>query len=394
MISSFFPISILSFFLVGGIITKTTMSAADTKRARDWDLPVAGIPGALNAITDVSGVLVGHATIIKGHGSLVIGEGPVRTGVTAILPTGFRHRPVFAATGKLNGNGEMTGTAWVDESGFLEEPILLTNTHAVGLVYDAVIQWRAARHFHSGKKGDYSWASLPVVAETWDGRLNDIHGGHVTKQDVFEALDSASAGLPREGNVGGGTGMVCYRFKGGIGTSSRKTANGWTLGVLVQANYGRREDLTIGGMNIGAVLQDRMPVMNSLNPRFEGNSIIVIVATNAPLLPHQLKRIVDRVPLGIGRLGGIGANSSGDLFLAFTTHKTTQNDTDERVQRAEYLSNGELDPLFVATIQATEESILNALVAAETMTGINDNKVFALPTEQVKSILKGLPDKN
>lgn len=356
------------------------------QRARDLGIPFDGNPGTNNAITDVAGVLVGHSTIIEGSGPLVVGKGPVRTGVTAILPTGGTNRLIFAATDTLNGNGEMTGTHWVDESGQLEEPILLTNTRSVGLVDDAVWDWRAARGYHQGK-GRYAFAALPVVAETWDGRLNDIHGDHVKRENVFAALDGATNGPVAEGNVGGGTGMVCHRFKGGIGTASRVTDDGYTVGVLVQANYGTRETLTIAGVPVGREISDLMPEIHSLEPMGEGNSIIVIVATDAPLLPHQLHRLCKRVPLGIAKVGGYGSNSSGDLFLAFSTAE--MNGTSQtNVSEVKMLSNDAIDPLLLATVQATEEAIVNALVAAETMTGINGNTVYALPHDRLIEVLR------
>ena len=376
---TFFRGLILTLFLSTGL-------HADSPRARDLGIPFEGTPGPYNAITDVPGVMVGHSTIIEGSGPLTIGEGPIRTGVTAILPSGKTFRPVFASWASLNGNGEMTGTKWIDESGFLEEPILLTNTHSVGKVADASISWRTKRGYHP--PGDpFGWAALPVVAETWDGRLNDIHGRHVKEKHVFEALDTARSGAIEEGNVGGGTGMVCHRFKGGIGTASRKLASGYTLGVIVQANYGLREDLTIGGIRVGRQLHQKMPILNSLAPGFEGNSIIVIVATDAPLLPHQLRRVAKRVSLGIGKTGGFGSNSSGDLFLAFST-ATTMASGKKGVIRAEMLQNDAIDPVLKATVQATEESVNNALIAAKDMEGINGNTVFALPQEELVSILK------
>jgi D-aminopeptidase len=376
---TFFRGLILTLFLSTGL-------HADSPRARDLGIPFEGTPGPYNAITDVPGVMVGHSTIIEGSGPLTIGEGPIRTGVTAILPSGKTFRPVFASWASLNGNGEMTGTKWIDESGFLEEPILLTNTHSVGKVADASISWRTKRGYHP--PGDpFGWAALPVVAETWDGRLNDIHGRHVKEKHVFEALDTARSGAIEEGNVGGGTGMVCHRFKGGIGTASRKLASGYTLGVIVQANYGLREDLTIGGIRVGRQLPQKMPILNSLAPGFEGNSIIVIVATDAPLLPHQLRRVAKRVSLGIGKTGGFGSNSSGDLFLAFST-ATTMASGKKGVIRAEMLQNDAIDPVLKATVQATEESVNNALIAAKDMEGINGSTVFALPQEELVSILK------
>jgi len=355
-------------------------------RARDLGVPFEGQPGPHNAITDVAGVLVGHTTLISGDGALEVGRGPVRTGVTAILPTGRTNRPVFAATSTLNGNGEMTGTLWIQESGFLEEPILLTNTRSVGLVHDAAWAWRLERGFHTGR-GRHDFAALPVVAETWDGRLNDIHGNHVTRSHVFAALDGATSGPVAEGNVGGGTGMVCYRFKGGIGTASRRAGGRYTIGALVQANYGLREDLIVAGVPVGRELTDLQPRILSTLPQGEGNSIVVVVATDAPLLPHQLKRLCQRVPLGIARLGGYGHNSSGDLFLAFSTVESRPGDSED-VRLAPMLANDSIDPLLLATVQATEEAIVNALVAAETMTGINGNTVYALPHERLRAVLK------
>ncbi len=280
----------------------------------------------------------------------------------------------------------MTGTTWIEESGYLEEPILISNTHSVGAVSEAVIAWRAKAKYHSEGDG-WGWASLPVVAETWDGRLNDIHGFHVKRKHVFAALDGATNGPVAEGNVGGGVGMVCHRFKSGIGTASRKLESGHTLGVLVQANYGSREDLRIAGIPVGREISDLQPVMHGLYTKVDGGSIIVIVATDAPLASHQLKRLAKRVPLGIGRTGGFGSNSSGDLFLAFSTANATRKN-DRGLIQVETVPNDEIDPFFRATVQATEEAILNALVAAETMTGINGNTVYALPLDRVRSLLR------
>ncbi len=370
------------------IFIATQVGFAEAKRAREWGIPFEGTPGELNAITDVAGVQIGHSTIIKGSGRLKAGKGPIRTGVTAILPTGRKYQPVFASHATLNGNGELTGTAWIDESGFLEEPILFTNTHSVGAVYEASIHWRREQSFH-GSNNETGWASLPVVGETWDGRLNDIHGHHVKRKHVFEALDSARAGPVPEGNVGGGTGMVCHRFKSGIGTASRITRSGYALGAIVQANYGRREDLTIAGMRVGQQLTDLMPEYDRANTTAQGNSILVVIATDAPLLPHQLRRLCNRVPLGIGRTGGYGANSSGDFFLAFSTAEIETTDNEE-LRSVTMLSNQSIDQLFLATVQATEEAILNALVAAETMEGINGNIVHALPIERLMKMLEGI----
>lgn len=353
-------------------------------RAREVGIPFQGTPGPLNAITDVAGVSVGHCTLVSGEGQLVVGKGPVRTGVTAILPTGRTYRPVFAAWSTLNGNGEMTGTTWIEESGFLEEPILLTSTHSVGAVADASIAWRRERRFHDAAD-ELSWASLPVVAETWDGRLHDIHGSHIQREDVFAALDNAASGPVEEGNVGGGTGMVCHQFKGGIGTASRLTSNGYTVGVLVQANYGRREDLSIAGVPVGRTITGLMPEVSPSG--HEGNSIIVIIGTDAPLLPHQLKRLSKRASIGLARVGGFGANSSGDLFLAFSVARPAEHRENE-VQLVPMLPNDQIDPIFIGAAEATEEAIINALVAAKTMTGINGNRVHALPLDQVQEILR------
>ncbi len=378
---------------------KPSANLIPKKRVRDRGIELPGQPGFWNAITDVPGVWVGHATLIKGDGALEIGEGPVRTGVTAILPTGRDARPVFAAVGSLNGNGELTGTHWIRESGFLEEPILWTNTHSVGAVSEASIIWRAMADYHSEAPGSYSWASLPVVGETWDGRLNDIHGFHVRRPHVFEALNSARPGPVQEGNVGGGTGMVCFRFKSGIGTASRvvaiedsETTSTYTVGCIVQANFGKREEWTMRGVNIGQRLSERLlPEMNTIEPasflklktsgEHEGNSILVTVATDAPLLPHQLTRLVNRIPLGISKVGGLGHNSSGDLFLAFSTQTVTEDSSHTQQVRA--FSNSAIDPLFEGVVQSVEESILNALFAAETMTGINGNKIHAAPVEEI-----------
>ena len=368
-----------------GILLLLWSAFVHAERARDWGIPFVGKPGPQNAITDVQGVLVGHCTLIKGSGDLHVGKGPIRTGVTAILPSGKAFRPVFAACDTLNGNGEMTGTTWVNESGFLEEPLLLTNTHSVGNVYEAVIHWRRQAGYHD-LADPFGWASLPVVAETWDGRLNDIHGHHIRQEHVFKALNSARSGAVDEGNVGGGTGMVCHRFKGGVGTSSRVMKNGYTLGVLVQANYGKRETLTIAGIRLGERITGSEMIMNGLEPQASGHSIIVIIATDAPLLPHQLKRIARRSSLGIGRTGGFGANSSGDLFLAFSTYPIGKT-SNKGLSQVSMLANSQLDAFFLATIQCVEESVINAMVAAETMVGINGNTVFQLPKEQVIRIL-------
>jgi D-aminopeptidase len=355
-------------------------------RARDLGVPFEGQPGPLNAITDVQGVEVGHTTLISGSGRLQVGQGPVRTGVTAVLPRGKQHDPVAAGWYSLNGNGEMTGTTWVEESGFLDGPVMITNTHSVGVVRDAVVAWAVEQRLKNGE--GYFW-SLPVVAETYDGDLNDVNGFHVRPEHVFAALESASAGPVAEGNVGGGTGMVCHDFKGGIGTASRKLdeeKGGYTVGALVQANYGARRNLTVAGAPVGREITDLMPVYHLEEPSPGSGSIIVVVATDAPLLPHQLKRLARRVPLGIARVGGMGADSSGDIFIAFSTANPGVANSSE-VIRLEMLPNRRMTPLFEATVFATEEAIVNALVAAETMTGINDNTIYALPHGRLREVL-------
>ena len=357
-------------------------------RARDLGVPFDGSPGPLNAITDVVGVTVGHSTIIAGEGRLEVGKGPVRTGVTAILPRGNGYEPVFAGWSTLNGCGEMTGTTWVEESGFLEGPVMITNTHSVGVVHDAVIEWILKQRMHDPSVSETSW-SLPVVAETYDGRLNDTFGFHVKKRHAFEALEDSAAGHVEEGNVGGGTGMVCHRFKGGIGTASRRLdeeEGGYTVGVLVQANYGSRELLTIAGVPVGREIPDLMPVFNG-GEGDGGGSIIVVVATDAPLLPHQLKRLARRAPLGISKVGGIGSNGSGDIFIAFSTANPGAFNRRD-ISKLKMLPNDMISGLFLANVQATEEAIVNALVAAETMTGINGNTVYAIPDDRLTSILR------
>jgi L-aminopeptidase/D-esterase-like protein len=383
--------SLTLWLLVLGIAGNASLapSIAQTRnkpRARDLGIPFEGSSGPLNAITDVKGVEVGQVTLISGDGKLVVGKGPVRTGVTAIFPRGksFRER-LFGAWFTLNGNGEMTGTTWLKESGCLGSPILITNTQSVGVVRDAVIEWNVRR----GPAGDYSGDfSLPVVAETWDGFLNDIDGFHVKKEHVFEALDHAEPGPVAEGNVGGGTGMVCHEFKGGIGTSSRmldRDDGGYVVGVLVQANYGIREFLKIAGVPVGKEIPDLLPKPG----RTEGKegSIIVVVATDAPLLPHQLERLVKRVALGVGIVGGRGNDSSGDIFVAFST-ANPEVAKKSGTARLTMLPNERISPLFWATVNATEEAIVNALVAAETMTGIDGNTVYALPHDRLREILK------
>jgi L-aminopeptidase/D-esterase-like protein len=373
-------------------------------RARDLGIPFDGATGPLDAITDVPGVEVGQVTLIAGEGRLVVGKGPVRTGVTAIFPRGRRSPDaVFAAQAALNGNGEMTGTHWLRESGFLWGPVMLTNTLSVGVVRDALIEW-------TNRQGwDHFLFALPVVAETWDGGLNDIDGFHVRKEHVFQALDRAAPGPVAEGNVGGGTGMVCHQFKGGIGTASRRLTaeqGGYTIGVLVQCNYGRRRRLSVLGAPVGREITDLMPCStlaaggserfpscaraDAGAPGRDGDgsgSIIVVIATDAPLLPHQLERLARRAGLGVGRMGGLGEDSSGDLFLAFSTANPGAS-VDTGTVRLTMLPNDRINPVFEAVVGATEEAIVNALLAAETMTGANGNRVFALPAERLVAAMK------
>ena len=360
-------------------------------RARELGIPFDGTPGPLDAITDVVGVEVGHRTLISGNGKLVVGKGPVRTGVTAIFPRGKTSTDaVFAGWFSLNGNGEMTGTTWLDEAGQLFGPVLITNTHSVGVVRDTAIKWALERLKPSAELEDAF--SLPVVAETWDGRLNDIFGFHVHPEDVYAALDGAASGPVAEGSVGGGTGMVCHGFKGGIGTASRvvKTAVGeFRVGVLVQCNYGLRPQLRIAGIPVGAELdaQDHATSGRGTDPTAEHGSIIVIVATDAPLLPHQLKRLARRVPLALGRMGSVSGDSSGDIFLAFSTANPHAADP-AAIAAVKSFPSAEITWLFEATVDATEEAIVNALVAGRTMTGINGETVEGLPHERVRAILR------
>lgn len=364
---------------------------AQKPRARDLGIPFSGTPGPLNAITDVQGVEVGHSTIITGKGENKVGKGPVRTGVTAIFPRGKQFNPVYANWYSLNGNGEMTGTTWVTESGFLETPIMITNTNSVGVVRDAVLKWYVDTNWYGEE--DW-WYTYPVVGETYDGFLNDIYGFHVKESHVREAIDNAKPGPVEEGNVGGGTGMLTLGFKGGIGTSSRIIQVGgeqYTLGVLVQSNFGAKRNLSIAGVPVGWELRDTLNTEFHAPPsnrRQEGDgSIIVILATDAPLLPHQLKRIAHRIALGVGQVGGRGSNGSGDIFLAFSTaNKDAFNrDSSTTVQT---LPNDRITPLFEATVEAVEEAIVNAMIAAETMEGIHGNKAYALPHDLLIDILK------
>jgi L-aminopeptidase/D-esterase-like protein len=365
------------------LFTATTLAVSQTKpRARDLGVPFDGTPGPNNAITDVQGVEVGHTTLISGSGKLKVGEGPVRTGVTAVLPRGKDSLdPVFGAWFTLNGNGEMTGTTWLEDSGFLDGPVMITNTHSVGVVRDAVIAWRIKKAPPDAE--GYSW-SLPVVAETADDDLNDMNGFHVKPEHVFHALDTAHAGPVDEGNVGGGTGMICNEFKGGIGTSSRvlpTNLGGYTVGVLVQCNYGRRSQLRIAGVPVGREISDHLVRDEDIG------SIIIVIATDAPLIPTQLKRVARRASLGLGRVGSFSGDGSGDIFIAFSTANSGADGT-KGIHDLKMLPNQRLNPIFLATVQATEEAVVNAMVAAETMTGINDHTVVALPHDKLREVVK------
>jgi len=401
---------LLAVFIVLAALAPLAASAQSAKpRARELGLStqIGGTAGTLDAITDVPGVEVGHTTLISGSGVLVVGQGPVRTGVTVIHPRGKDNPdPVMGAWFTLNGNGEMTGTTWLQESGFLEGPIAITNTHSVGVVRDAILQWQVHR------PGLQPWG-LPVVAETYDGRLNDINGFHVKPEHVLAALEGAKpAVVPAEGNVGGGTGMVCHGFKGGIGTASRKLDardGGYTVGVLVQCNCCARRELRVAGVPVGQEIPDLLPCIATNDPAVKVNgprcdaapartgsdeeeddgqgSIIVVVATDAPLLPHQLKRIATRISLGIGRMGGKGENSSGDIFVAFST-ANAHAATDTALAHLTMIPNGKINPLFYATTQATEEAIVNAMLQAETMTGANYARVYALPVDRLMAAMK------
>lgn len=365
-----------------------SVAYAQKPRARDIGIPFEGTTGTFNAITDVKGVEVGYSTIISGQGKNIRGKGPVRTGVTAILPRGKNNNPVFANWYSLNGNGEMTGTTWITESGFLETPIMITNTNSVGVVRDAVLKWFVDTHWYK----ENFWYTYPVVAETYDGFLNDIYGFHVKESHAYEALNSAKSGAIKEGNVGGGTGMMCLGFKGGTGTSSRMVKikdSTYTVGVLVQSNFGGKENFTIAGVPVGQELKDTLNYEFKAPPSYQpgDGSIIVVVATDAPLLPHQLKRIAARVPIGVGKMGGRGENGSGDIFIAFSTANPTAFQRD-KFTKVDELPNDLINPLFEATVQATEEAIINAMVAAETMEGINGNKAYGLPHKLVIDVLK------
>jgi L-aminopeptidase/D-esterase-like protein len=394
-------------------LSSSAAAGQGTPDARALGVGLEGTPGQFNAITDVTGVEVGHTTLVRGVGPLVVGQGPVRTGVTAILPRGrAAGDSAFAAWFSLNGNGEMTGTTWIDEGGLLESPILITNTHSVGVARDAVVDWMKRRD------PTFLWA-LPVVAETYDGSLNDINGFHVRPEHVFEALDGARSGPVQQGAVGGGTGMICHRFKGGIGSASRvlpADAGGYTVGILVQCNQGARRDLRIRGMPVGELLAEpaicyadhSIPAevrsrgvpfcagatgegpsaLGAAEPTPDGaGSIIIVLATDAPLLPTQIERLVKRTALGLARIGGMGYNGSGDIFVGFSTANREAAAERGRVVGLEMLPNDRINPLIVASVQATEEAILNAMLAAETLTGINGYRVPALPHERLREIM-------
>jgi D-aminopeptidase len=370
--------------------------AQTAPRARDLGVPFEGTPGQYNAITDVNGVEVGYTTLISGSGKLVVGQGPVRTGVTAVLPHGKGFKdPVFAGFFSQNGNGEMTGIHWVKESGFLEGPIMITNTHSVGVVRDAVIAWEVK---HGATQ--YPW-SLPVVAETWDGWLNDINGFHVTPADTWHAIETAASGRVAEGNQGGGTGMVCFGFKGGTGTASRvlpASEGGYTVGVLVQCNTGSRKELRIGGVGVAKYVNLPEPYAQVGGPHnADTGSIIIVIATDAPLTASELDRLCRRATLGLGRVGGTSGDGSGDLFVSFSTANPGSDPERGKAAKTaagatapvtiQMLPNWAMDPIFNATIHATEEAIINAMVGARTMKGIDDHTVYALPRGLLKQLM-------
>src|ERR1700730_7564550 len=388
--STFIPAALLVIaFVADGREPQKPPPTQKAVRARDLGIPFEGRPGAFNAITDVTGVEVGYTTLISGEGKLEVGKGPVRTGVTAIIPRGHNslNDPVYAGVFSLNGNGEMTGTAWLEESGFLEGPVVITNTHSVGVARDAVIAWRVK---NGAADNTGYWWSLPVVAETWDGWLNDINGFHVKPEHVAQALDTAHGGAIEEGSVGGGTGMICYEFKGGNGTASRKIdikagkdvpAKTYTVGVFVQANCGRRDQLTIAGVPIGKEIPGSVY-------KEETGSIIIVVATDAPLLPNQLKRLARRASLGLARTGSISGNGSGDLFIAFSTANPKVANPDQVTHSVQTIPNDLMDPIFAGVVQAAEEAIVNALIDNHDMTGRDNHRVPALPHDRVRELLK------
>jgi D-aminopeptidase len=361
-------------------------------RARDLAIVIGEMEaGSNNAITDVPGVRVGHTTLIHGDGPLEVGKGPVRTGVTVVVP----HQEVgtallFAGAHRLNGNGELTGLEWIRESGMLQSPVAITNTHSVGVVRDALIAYQVR-----DREGGETWWSLPVVGETWDGVLNDVNGQHVKAEHLWQALDGASDGPVAEGNVGGGTGMICHGFKGGIGTSSRvlPATGGYTVGVLVQANHGRRSRLAVNGVPVGKEIPASDVPIPRMQPAPGTGSIIVVVGTDAPLLPHQCERLAQRAGLGVARVGGAGEHSSGDIFLAFSTGNAGRDRPDQGsakppVAQIEALGDEHITEVFYAVIEATEEAIINALLAAETMTGRDGYEARRLDSARLVEIMK------
>jgi D-aminopeptidase len=370
---------------IAALLVCLTAFAQTKPRARDLGVPFEGTPGPLNAIVDVPGVEVGHKTLISGDS--------IRTGVTAVWPRGKKSSdPVFGGYFSQNGNGDMTGTHWLEESGFLDGPVLITNTHSVGVVRDAFLSWLVRNKRAPGTNvfpgGFYTY---PIVAETYDGTLNDINGFHVKPEDVTAALEAASAGPLAEGNVGGGTGMVCYGFKGGIGTASRKVTaaqNAYTVGALVQCNCGSRRQLRIGGLPVGQEITTGMPRVAAVSPyREDVGSIIIVVGTDAPLLPHQVKRLTHRATMGLARTGSSSGNGSGDIFIAFSTGNANAAAAKTAVNVA-MLPNDALNGVFEATVQAVEEAIVNAMVGAETMTGMRGNTIYGLPHDQLRDTLK------
>ena len=369
------------------LFSVSPLFAQKRPRARDLGIPFDGAPGPHNAITDVPGVEVGIVTLIRDAPRAGGGTAAVRTGVTAILPRGRASAgiPVFGGWFPLNGNGEMTGTHWLDESGFLEGPILITNTHSVGVVRDAVVRWQVAKKFL------YQEFSYPMVAETYDGYLNDINGFHVTREDAIRALDQASSGPVAEGNVGGGTGMICYEFKCGTGTASRKlpaASGGYTVGILVQANHGLRHQLLVAGAPVGREIPENSPFSKGRDYDNEQGSIIIVVATDAPLLPHQVRRLAKRAALGLARTGSRAGNGSGDIFVAFSTANREAPKLEQKLATATFVPNDRIGALFSAVVLATEEAIVNALVAGETMTGVEGRRVVGIPHDKLRAVLK------
>lgn len=365
-------------------LCSSMLYAAENPRARDLGIPFEGQPGPLNSITDIAGLEVGHATLVSGEGKLVVGQGPVRTGVTAIFPLGkARMEGVAAAHFTFNGDGEMTGSRFVDEFGELHGPVLLTNTLSIGAVSQAVIEWNRQ---HVQLEDELYSRGLPLVGETWDGFLNDIYGQHVKQANVFSALDQARNGPVTEGNVGGGTGMTTFDFSGGIGTSSRIIETEWgsyVLGVLVQSNFGSREELRIAGQPVGQMITDLQREYGS-EEALAGNSIIAIIATDAPLIPTQLKRLARRATLGLGRVGSNGHSGSGDIFLAVSTANPMTSYWGKDINELRMLPD--MNPLFAATVQATEEAIVNAMVAGRTQSGVDNNRAYGIPHERLRSI--------